>query len=177
MKNKTNSNEKFNDDLKFGKMGEDTISEYMVLKGYKTKRIDGDYETLSKGDIIVNKGYIKKKIEVKSDAWEYYKGKKTGNIAIEVGKIDKCGKQQPSGLNITDADYFIYFFPVESIAYIFKVKELRRLLNMGRREMGGDRKASVLYLIKRDELPDFVKTISIPDDINIIKTYISGLPI
>ena len=170
-------NDKFKQDEAFGREGEKTISKYFQLKGYSTEKIEGDYETLLKGDLFINKGEKKYKIEVKSDAWEYYKGKKTGNIAVEVGKIDKRGNHQPSGVNITDADYFIYFFPIESIAYVFKVQQLKDLLYLGRRTQGGDKMASILYLIKRDELPHYIKTISIPDDINTIKTYISGLSI
>ena len=167
-------NEKFISDLKMGELGEKTLSLHFRKMGYKTKKITGDYETLKKGDLIIENDRVNKKLEIKTDAWEYYKGRKTGNIAFEVSKINKYNEIEPSGVNITNADYFIYFFPMENIAYIFTIQQVRDILILGRRTLGGDRKASIIYLVKRDDIPNCVRRVIIDDDINIVKKHVES---
>ncbi|WP_449439615.1 hypothetical protein [Pedobacter steynii] len=48
-------------------------------------------------------------IELKYDK----KASTTGNIAIEVGKLDYDGNEVVSGLSVTSSDYYVYYFNSE----------------------------------------------------------------
>jgi hypothetical protein len=140
---------KFIGDLEKGKQGEIEIGEYFVTKGFTyTTNPDND----SKWDIKIKGPKGEKTLEIKTD--EYYLKKRTNNIAIEV----YCKwRKKHSGLMASKADYFIYYFPEENIAYMCgteKLKEvIRRRMVMEdggiRRVEGGDGKAAVIYLIDR----------------------------
>ena len=99
--------------------------------------------------IFENKGTIEVKTE--RDIW-----RTTGNIVIEIGY-----KGRPSGLSITDAEWWIHVltssgeFPT---ALIFKVKKLRQtvteLVTTGKADImkGGDNNQSELVRVPLKEL-------------------------
>ena len=100
--------------------------------------------------------FEKKKLEVKTERDEW---KTTGNMAIELEY-----KGRPSGINITEADYwahifqddgfiqFIVIFPV----HILKTR-VRQWLKDGiaRLEYGGDNNESLIALVPREAVVDF----------------------
>ena len=90
-----------------------------------------------------------KKVEVKTD----FIAHKTGNIAIE---FQSRGK--PSGISITEADYYVYlipFAPLSEIMIVAKVSELKKITRIFGKQNGvktmGDSNTSksVLIPIKR----------------------------
>jgi hypothetical protein len=87
------------------------------------------------------------KIEVKSDR----KWVETGNIAIELECYNK-----PSGINVTEADFWVYCLTTDNKlagAFIFEVAQLKKHLHKLKKEnklkkiYGGDGRRSLLALI------------------------------
>ena len=94
--------------------------------------------------------FTNKKIEVKTD----YLAQKTGNIAIEYQSRGK-----PSGISITEADYYAYFLPLanfSNIILILEIDELKRLSRLyfqkGKTTKMGDENSSIAVLIPIDKL-------------------------
>ena len=93
-----------------------------------------------------------KKFEVKTerDIW-----KTTGNICIELEY-----KGQPSGINITQADYWCHIFSDKGIIrfmMIFPVEELRKLVKNCKYKTlnyGGDNLDSIIALIPLNKVCD-----------------------
>ena len=99
--------------------------------------------------IFENKGTIEVKTE--RDIW-----RTTGNIVIEIGY-----KGKPSGLSITDAEWWIHVLTSSGefhTALIFKVKKLRQtvteLVTTGKADImkGGDNNQSELVRVPLKEL-------------------------
>ena len=99
--------------------------------------------------IFENKGTIEVKTE--RDIW-----RTTGNIVIEIGY-----KGRPSGLSITDAEWWIHVLTSSGefhTALIFKVKKLRQtvteLVTTGKADImkGGDNNQSELVRVPLKEL-------------------------
>ncbi len=96
-------------------------------------------------DMLTNK-----KIEVKSekDVWQ-----NTGNIAIEFSSFGK-----PSGIKTTEADYWWQNLCIGDDIYcsiVFDTKVLRKIidnLDYERTVKGGDRNASLMYLLNLQKL-------------------------
>lgn len=91
-----------------------------------------------------------KKIEVKSerDVWQ-----NTGNIAIEYESFGK-----PSGIKTTEADYWFQNLCIGDETYctlVFETKNLRKIidnLDYERKVRGGDKNASMMYLLNLQKL-------------------------
>lgn len=128
----------FKKDLEFGQLYERIFIEHEKLQNYKLS--EGKFKEY---DIIDNDNNIK--YEVKTDRLSH----KTGNICIEY----ECNNK-PSGINTTQADYYIYFvldnedytiykIPVEKIKLMINDKSLKL-----KSVKGGDGFRSSLYLFK-----------------------------
>lgn len=144
------SYEKFNSDLKKGKIGENEIGTFFQKRGYKWRH-NPDEDV--KYDIEIKKpGGPTIKIEIKTDQYELKR--KTNNLAIEVFCLRR---QKHSGVMASKSDYFIYYFPIEGVMYMCKTEKLKEVIrtrmtqeNGGiRRAVGGDDNMAVLYLIDR----------------------------
>lgn len=140
---------KFNKSMTQGQRGELIIATFLDTKGYKiiTLNKSKSVSDLRKWDI---KAELNKEIflfEVKTDMWEYYNNKTTDNMFLEY----KCGGK-PSGIEATDADYYIYYYPHLEKAYIMEVGPLKDWLLTKKEYItsGGDSNAAWGYLIKRD---------------------------
>ena len=110
--------QKFRSDLKDGELGEDLVAEFLIKKGYKIleRRKDNWW------DIKVEKIGIENTLEIKTDRWEKF-NRITNNMFIEVSCSGK-----DSGIMVTKADYFIYFYPEWELIYIIKCDELKSYL-------------------------------------------------
>ena len=95
------------------------------------------------------------KIEVKAerDIW-----KKTGNIAIEI----RC-KGKPSGLSVTEADWWIHLLTYKNkveMGFMFKVSRLKKMIkNKVKKDKvcimhGGDNNESELVMIPIKEIAE-----------------------
>ena len=106
-----------------------------------------------KGEKLVDDIFHNKKIEVKRDSWVG----RTGNIAIEY-----TSRGKPSGIAVTEADYWIIIFSKEYKDKLMLVIETKRLKEVARRygRLGyrkdmGDNNSSQSVLIPIKELFNF----------------------
>lgn len=111
---------KFQKDLAEGNIGEQIIAQFLKDK-YKCNIHSFNNNKLY--DFILEKDGKFVKYEVKTDCYEHFKGRKTGNIFIEVEH-----KGQPSGINATIADWFVYYFPFHEKIYFIKTDDLKKLM-------------------------------------------------
>lgn len=124
----------FNSDLALGKEYE---KKALALFDYETYKIsEGEVKEYDIDMTLKNGKNIK--IEVKCDRL----AKKTGNIVIEYMYNGK-----DSGINSTQADYWIYFIIDDNCYYKFPVKRLRKLVKECKSISGGYNKRSNMYLL------------------------------
>lgn len=147
-------------DLEDGQKGEKVIATILSKKlGKEIDHFNNDYRY----DFILNDI----KWEVKTDCWEHYKGRITGNIFIEY----QCG-MNPSGILTTEAKWFVYYFPYLEEAFFIKVKNLKELLNnkeLRHIESAGDGGKVKGFLINRNTFRDHFKVLKIKRDIKLWK--------
>jgi hypothetical protein len=132
---------KFINDLKSGELGEKVIGNYFSKLGYKiefnsNKNADFDIKIIKDNKVI--------SLEIKTD--EYYLKRRTNNMVFEVSCNNK-----PSGLNSTKADYYVYYFPEEKIAYMASISKIKNIIPQCRTTYGGDGMRAKLYLVDRTE--------------------------
>ncbi|NIQ14577.1 MAG: hypothetical protein GTO02_09305 [Candidatus Dadabacteria bacterium] len=107
----------FTNSLQYGKLYEEKAKEYFEYDEYVHPE-----GKISEYDIIFKKDNTEVKVEVKADrqAWKY------GNLCIEIES-----NNIPSGLSITEADYWLHFIvsPTGDIteAYKIPVSELKKI--------------------------------------------------
>jgi hypothetical protein len=108
---------------------------------YDTYKHDTKYR--KEYDLIIIKDNKKIKIEVKSDR----QASITGNLAIEYECSNKL-----SGLNITEADYWIYFIVHKDRDEVYKIpiEDLKDLCKNCRKVNGGDGLKSKMYLLNKN---------------------------
>lgn len=144
-------------DLQDGNLGEKLVSEYLCDKfGWEVIEYNDD----KRHDVKLKTGKGIIKIEVKTDRWEKF-NRVTNNMVIETfcrGKL--------SGISITEADYFIYFYPEWEIAYVIRVKKLKEIMNgnpqLFRYQSGvGDDGAVNAYICNRFAVEKYFKTYKI----------------
>lgn len=146
-----NYGQKFKKDLEKGEDGEEIICKYFNNLGYKiepnlNKNSDFDIKIIKNDKVIL--------LEIKTD--EYYLKKRTNNMVFEVSCNNK-----PSGLNSTKADYYVYYFPEENIAYIASISKIKSIIPKCRTTYGGDGMRAKLYLVDRTEWGKEFKIIKI----------------
>lgn len=151
----------FEKDLQDGEWGEKRIATYLKSKDFNIL----DFNKNNKYDILVEKYGRKKKIEIKTD----YKDK-TGNICIE---FESRGK--PSGVSVSESDYYFNYFPNINELWMIKTYELKNLiedlkiryalndLKYGVINVvyGGDNNSSKLYLIDRNYIRNSFHIVSL----------------
>lgn len=109
----------FKQDLIKGEKGEDVVADVLVKNGYKFISRNNDF----KYDLIMEKeGHFT--FEVKTDD----KYLETGNFFIE-----EESRGKPSGIEVTEANYFAIHIPNDSV-WVIEVSELKELLDMGFKE-------------------------------------------
>jgi len=102
-------------EFKLGREGEHTILNKLLSLG--------DYQFVSwndtnSHDFILSKENVQRSYEIKTDT---YKNPK--NFFIE---FHSWGK--PSGISVTQSDWYCYYFKNENVAYFIKTQELKDLL-------------------------------------------------
>ena len=147
-------------DLFEGQIGEIVVAGYLMNKmGFTHIHINND----GKYDVRCRK----KKywtIEVKTDRYEWNRGKKTNNIFIET----EChGK--PSGIKTTEADIWITYFPDQDTLWSIYTNDLKKFLEENKSTLaflsnaGHDGKAKG-FLISKEEWGHLFRVTTIPKD-------------
>lgn len=162
----TKEKEKFERDLAFGQIGEKVVADFlktefgMEFHGFNESQ---DREKLKEFDFTMVdwKSCEMLDIEVKTDAWEFFKKKDTGNITIEY----YCSGTA-SGIFTTKAHKFIYYMPYHEIMYMCDTEVLRGMIR--RQEIpfapvsAGDKKKTRCALIRRVDFEEHFTAIKIP---------------
>lgn len=113
---------KFKKDLKEGQKGERIIADYLEKNnGLTNITFNNDI----KFDIMGEKDGRTITFEVKTDRYEYFKQYKTFNMFIELSCNNK-----PSGINATEAEYFIYYYPDLEVFYFISTEALRQMIEL-----------------------------------------------
>lgn len=147
--------DKFYKDLKQGDLGEQIIAEEFYKRGWEILEFRKD----KLYDIKIKKNFIEKKLEIKTDRFEFF-GKITNNMFLELYCSGK-----PSGILGSEADYFIYYYPDWELAYKIKMSDVRKLIPYGSRtEFSGDGGRVQGVLINRFEFSDWFKILKIKKD-------------
>jgi len=140
----------FKDDVKVGESGEEYIKNFLKNKGYKFISENKDYRY----DLLMSFNDVKITYEVKTDVFVSPK-KDTGNLVVEF----EC-RGKPSGLSVTEADYYVYYMPKLKEIWNIKINDLKALIqdNDFRKVSGGDVGSETkMYLIKREVYKNYFK--------------------
>ena len=146
----------FHGDLEEGQEGERVFAQYLI----KNKYYSISYNNDSAWDVCATspKTRLNTFFEVKTDVL-CKPGKDTGNMAIEIRF-----KGRPSGISVTEANYFVYLFKFleRDNLHIIDSNKLRDLIreNFHRLKVvkGGDNNNSELVLIPRKTYKDYFFT-------------------
>jgi hypothetical protein len=134
----------FQKDLKFGtKYEEIALNEYIEYETYKRP----EKENMLYYDFLINDTI---KYEIKADRMAF----KTKNLCIELFNNNKL-----SGLNTTEADYYIYFIiNGDKIETVYKIDTtvLEELVKNKEIKSGGDNKKSKFVLLNIDLVKDYI---------------------
>lgn len=111
---------KFEKDLKDGNKGEKVVAEYLSnRRNYEIV----EYRNDSKYDFMLRNEEWSITFEIKTDRYEFLKKTITGNMFIELS----CSGRD-SGIMVTEADYFVYYFPDKERAYLIDTNRLKDLI-------------------------------------------------
>jgi hypothetical protein len=159
------ANYNFNEDIDVGEKGEDVIKQELEKKGLKF--IDDNKDSKYDLKMELNNKIIT--FEVKTDVWcvpgkfmqmpfgrIWVEAKDSGNLFIEYQSRNK-----PSGITVTNAQVFVYYYPFLNQYWTIKVSDLKRLIaNNKFREtkLSGDANSDTRgYLIPRDKFKSYFK--------------------
>lgn len=138
----------FKKDIAKGEKGEDIIKKYLIKLGFAFLNKNNDYRYDLKM-FFRNKEYT---YEVKTDIYPV----DTGNIVIE---FESRGK--PSGISVTEADYFVTYFLHFGEIWNISTYKLRLMINYLKPrifEMAGDKDSNTkLYSFRKNEVEKFFR--------------------
>lgn len=138
----------FNKDLVKGEKGEEFIVSFMQNLGFQFihKRNDNKY------DLMMGYNRYSYSYEIKTDIYP----RDTGNIAIE---FESRGK--PSGIAVTEADFFVTYFPHLKEIWNIQTNKLKKLIdenNIKSVDGAGDPGSNTkLYLVKKSKFKNHFK--------------------
>ncbi len=141
---------KFSEDMKYGHLGEMEMSRLMESLGFtfihQTQGKDSRY------DLMMGYGEKTYTYEIKTDVYP----KDTGNLVIEF----EC-RGLPSGIDVTEADYFTTFFPFLGEVWNIKTSDLKSLISNNKlpiSEYAGDEGSNTkLYKINKSKYRNYFK--------------------
>ena len=113
------ANLNFKQDLVLGNDGEDVIKEFLQTKGAKYLNSNND----NKYDLKMLVKNKTKTYEIKTDVLCSPK-KDTGNLFVEF----QC-RNKPSGIQVTEADWFVTYFKFLDEIWFIKTKDLKTLID------------------------------------------------
>ena len=115
MENYESGEYNFNKDLVKGEKGEDFIILFMESLGFQFINRCND----NRYDITMGYNGCSYSYEIKTDSYP----RDTGNIAIEFE-----GRGKPSGISVTQADYFVTYFPNLGEIWNIRTDDLKKLI-------------------------------------------------
>jgi len=153
----TNGNYNFKKDIVNGEDGENFIKNFLIYKGFDFVRKNNN----KKYDLLMSYKGKSVKYEVKTDFWVGSQ-KDSGNIVVE---FESRGK--PSGINVTESDYFVYYFPNAEEVWNIKTEVLKNIIVKNKfdiSENGGDKDSITKnYKIPRNKIKSYFKRYDVSD--------------
>lgn len=147
----------FKQDLNTGEKGENFMIEFLEKKGFK---LIGRCKT-KEYDLKMLYNEKEYTYEIKTDIY-----KKKDNIAIEF----EC-RGNPSGISVTEADYFVTFFPLWGEIWNIKTENLRQLIAELKpyktTQSGDDGSNTRLYLFKKLNVKKYFNVVYIEPQIKV----------
>ena len=134
----------FQEDIETGEQGEGFIKNFLISKGFIFISDNKD----NKYDLLMSYKGNQLKYEIKTDVL-LSKKRDTGNLVVEFESRSK-----PSGINVTQADYYVYYIPKLKEIWNIKMDNLKLLIenNNFREVSGGDVGSNTkMYLINREK--------------------------
>jgi hypothetical protein len=129
--------------LEFGEETELEIKEILEEDGYHVEKVDGKHSFY---DLRATKDGSSLAFEIKTDSQTCF----TKNVAIELYKIID-DHQEPAGLSITKADYYIYKIMRDKYYYFIETETLRQLCEeYPCNKPGGDRNSVIVCLLNKE---------------------------
>jgi hypothetical protein len=144
------SNLDFNKDFELGIDGEEFIKNFLISKGFKFISENND----NKYDLLMSYNKSEIKYEIKTDVF-ITKEKDSGNLVVEF----EC-RNKPSGISVTEADYYVYYIPNLKEVWNIKMSDLKNLIeeNDFKVAVGGDKGSNTkMYLIRRSSYRKYFK--------------------
>jgi len=155
----------FNDDITVGEKGEEVIKSILEKKGLKFISDNKD----SKYDLKMELNSKIITFEVKTDVWcvpgryldmpfgrIWVESKDSGNLFIEFESWNR-----PAGIDVTNAQVFIYYFPYFNEYWTIKTSDLKRLITNNKfrqTKLSGDEGSNTRgYLIPREKYKTYFK--------------------
>lgn len=138
----------FKKDIVTGEKGQELVRKFLENQGmtFLEECNNSNYDLKMSG----SKGVFT--FEIKTDVYP----KDTGNMVIE---FESRGKA--SGINVTQADYFIYYFPAFNELWIAKVSKLKHFVKNNKLkifEQAGDKGSNTrLYRLPKKDAPKWFK--------------------
>lgn len=159
------ANYNFNEDIDVGERGEGVIKTELENKGLKF--IDDNKDSKYDLKMELNSKIIT--FEVKTDVWcvpgrhvdmpfgrIWVEAKDSGNLFIEYQSRNK-----PSGIAVTNAQVFVYYYPFLNQYWTIKVSDLKRLIadnKFRETKLSGDANSDTRgYLIPREKFKSYFK--------------------
>lgn len=159
------ANYNFDEDIDVGERGEGVIRGELESRGLKF--IDDNKDSKYDLKMELNSKIIT--FEVKTDVWcvpgrymdmpfgrIWVEGKDSGNLFIEYQSRNK-----PSGIAVTNAQAFVYYYPFLNQYWTIKVSDLKRLITDNKfreTKLSGDANSDTRgYLIPRDKFKSYFK--------------------
>lgn len=159
------ANYNFVEDITQGEKGELIIREYLELNGYKFISDNKDYRYDLEMTLPVNKDGSLVEIttfEVKTDVY-CLPHSDTNNLFVEF----EC-RGKDSGINVTEADYYVNYYPYLHEAWFIKTSKLKKLINNNSfevKEFSGDANSNTKgYIIPRYKFKPYFKVKIIKSD-------------
>lgn len=144
-------NYNFKQDLKEGVNGESEIISFLISKGLIYQHSNND----NKYDIKMLKNNKPITYEIKTDTW-CNKYRDSGNIFVEF----EC-RGKPSGIEVTQADWFVTFFKNLNQIWFIKTNTIKHLIqteNFKITKQSGDVGSNTCgYLIPRNKYLNYFK--------------------
>jgi len=144
------ANYNFVEDITQGEKGEVIIREFLELNGYKFISDNKDYRYDLEMSLPVDEGGSLVKattFEVKTDVY-CLPHSDTNNLFVEF----EC-RGKDSGINVTEADYYVNYYPYLHEAWFIKTSKLKKLINDNNfevKEFSGDANSNTKgYVIPR----------------------------
>jgi hypothetical protein len=159
------ANYNFIKDLTEGEKGEQVIREFLETNGYTFVSDNKDYRYDLEMSSLINEDSSLVKVstfEVKTDVY-CLPHTDTNNLFIEFECRDKN-----SGINVTEADYYVNYYPYLHEAWFIKTKKLKELIdnnNFVIKEFSGDTNSNTKgYIIPRYQFKKHFKVKIIKSD-------------